>query len=134
MKKLLIIVLLTVGYLFPRENIAVKDFERINVGVDGVKHLSRTRFTAIESISRIGSINFGENSQARNNIKSLQNSLNSILSSSIKTFILKGDLTRDDIRNILSKTSVIISNKIGKNYGVKLGINTPAPTGRYKDE
>jgi len=154
----LLFVLLFIGHVLPQENIAVKDLERINISTDNskvqpyhftsdvialkrhkmledskMKCVIRTRYMELESINRIGFANFDENSQNINNIKNLQNSLNSILSSSIKTLFSKGELTSDDMQNIFGKTGVILSNQIGKNYGVKLEMNTSASTGRGKD-
>ena len=144
--------------MLSKENIAVKDLERINVSAanskvqtyhftskviafkrhkileNSEKCVIRTRYMELESINRIGYAHFDENSQDRNNIKSLQYSLNSFLSSSIKTLISRGELTSNDMQNILSKTGVILSSEIGKNYGVTVGMNTFVPIGRCKDD
>ena len=85
-KQPILFVLLFIGHLLSRENIAVKDIERINVSADNskvqtyhitaevtafnrhkmlenseTKCLIRTRYKELESINRIGYAHFDEN-------------------------------------------------------------------------
>ena len=135
MKKLLCVLMF--GMMFGQtqltaEMIALERHQMLE-GLE-IKCVTRTEHMVLESINRISSVNVDENPQHRKNFNNLQNSLNSIISSSIKTLASKGELTNDDWQNILTNTGAILSIQIRKKYGVTVGINTSAPTGRCKDD
>lgn len=154
MKKIQIVFILTIGYLFSNNYNINKEFEKTNFNINNhilfrpylkpekqiLKvyqtsnyYLKTSNFRLRESINKINYVEMDINSNLKYNIKSLKNSLNFFLSSSVKTFYLKGELKTDDIHNIINNTKIIIRNEIGI-YGFKLEMNSLLPAGRIKQD
>tara|TARA_B100001250_G_scaffold358730_1_gene335212 strand:+ start:815 stop:1309 length:495 start_codon:yes stop_codon:yes gene_type:complete len=154
MKKIQIVFILTIGYLFSNNYNINKEFEKTNFNINDLilfrlylkpekqilkvyqtsnYYLKTSNFRLRESINKINYVEMDINSNLKYNIKSLKNSLNFFLSSSVKTFYLKGELKTDDIHNIINNTKIIIRNEIGI-YGFKLEMNSLSPAGRIKQD
>ena len=77
---------------------------------------------------------FGDKSQLADNIKNIRGSLLNVLGSSLYKLGESGQLSDDDMKNILKNTGVDFGFDLGDKYGLNLGINQPNPSGHFRDD
>ena len=77
---------------------------------------------------------FNEKSQASDNLKTLQDTLNSFMLNNLLDVVQTGNLSDKSIQNAFSSISGKFNAPLGKGYGLGFGFNTPSPMGAGRDD